>query len=378
MLVELWKYQVLFQVLQPVKAHKVSSGSTEVHEHDAFFLLVSQVQEYLFPFSARYNSLLATILIQLAPCFIVLSIPGLRKSHSDNKSSVLLPVLVSFAFGTLLGDILLHILPELFESDETNPTVTGSAIFAGFIAFLFLDKAMRVMSSGVGEEISLSSHSHSHTHAHDSQEIATSSSVSVVKDEDGLKQRKNLKSIEKVEEKPLSLQKLDQKSKFAAYLNIVTGCVHNVTDGIALASSFYTSKHMGATTTIAVLFHEIPHEIGDFVILLSSGFTFAQALKSQLITSIGAIVGTAIGCTLNEMRSDSKHSSSTALNWLIQSDLLLPVSTGVFIYIATVGVAPQILQRVSTDKSHEAKIWTLQLGSVIAGFALMMALALLE
>lgn len=379
MIALLHKLFVLLQVVKPVVAHKHDSDIADSYEHDPSAQLIHQIQDYLFPFSARYNSILATLLIQLAPCFIIFSIPGLKKSKTSGQRSSLLPVLVSFAFGTLLGDILLHLIPEIFESIEnTQPSfiLIGSAIFTGFLAFLFLDKTLRVMSIGTGKEISLSSHSHSHVQ--ESDEIATSSSINAPQSTNGLKQRKTRNIATKPTRKAAKAHESHQKPNIAAYLNIVTGCVHNITDGIALASSFYSSRHVGATTTIAVMFHEIPHEIGDFVILLSSGFTFPQALKSQLVTSIGAMVGTAIGCALNEMPQSTSKTSTTSTHWLLQPDLLLPISTGGFIYIATVGVAPQVLQLTCSNKSQEARIWILQLVSIIAGFALMMALALLE
>lgn len=372
----------LLQVLRTVVAHKHASDHAVSHEHDKFAVMVHHIQDYLFPFSARYNSILATLLIQLVPCFIIFSIPGLKGSQTSGQDNILLPVLVSFAFGTLLGDILLHLIPEIFEPlmgktghSHSSVIIAGSAIFAGFMAFLFLDKSLRLMSMGTGEEISLSTHSHSHVQESDS--VSSTSAVEASHTSSELNQRKVSKSAEPAVEKPTETHHSHPKPNIAGYLNIVTACVHNITDGIALASGFYSSKHVGTTTTIAVMFHEIPHEIGDFVILLSSGFTFAQALKSQLVTSIGAMVGTAIGCALNEINSPESGHTKPA-HWIMQSNMLLPISTGGFIYIATVGVAPQLLRFTTSNKSQEIKIWLLQLVSIIVGFGMMTALALLE
>ncbi|QLL32282.1 hypothetical protein HG536_0C04510 [Torulaspora globosa] len=356
-------------------SHKHSHGAESSHNHDAFSHVVQRIQDTFFPFSPRYNSVLATLAIQLAPCVVIFSIPGLKKSQKGGQHSAFLPILVSFAFGTLLGDIFLHLIPEIFETvsvaggSHTSPSILGSAILAGFMLFLFVDKSLRVMSTGSGEEISLSSHSHSHIH--EPAEAVSSGTAEVPHNASRLTRRKKASDhIATQQKKLVDDPATSRKPNVSAYLSIITGCVHNVTDGIALASSFYSSRHIGATTTIAVMFHEVPHEVGDFVILLSGGFTFAQAVKSQLITSVGALLGTAIGCFLNEW-------GNTA-GWYTQSPLLLPISCGGFIYIATVAVAPQVLQSISASKTQEIKLWALQFVSIVSGFAVMAALRLIE
>lgn len=334
--------------------------------HDAFSQVVQRIQDTVFPFSPRYNSVLATLAIQLAPCVVIYSIPGLKESQKGQDSAIL-PILVSFAFGTLLGDIFLHLIPEIFEpvsAGAASAAILGSAMLAGFMLFLFVDKSLRVMSTGSGEEISLSSHSHSHVN----EPEAVSSGTEIRHSASELTRRK--KPSDTAQDKKIEVPVTTQNATVSPYLNVITGCVHNITDGIALASSFYSSRHIGATTTIAVLFHEVPHEVGDFVILLSGGFTFTQAVKSQLITSIGALLGTAIGCLLNEWNSTT--------NWSTQSSLLLPISCGGFIYIATVAVAPQVLQSISANKTQETRLWALQLVSIATGLAVMAALRLIE
>ena len=90
---------------------------------------------------------------------------------------------------------------------------------------------------------------------------------------------------------------------------------------------------------VAILLHEVPHEIGDFAILVQSGFTRSQAMKAQLLTAIGAMVGTAIGLLL-EGATDSP-----AAGWI------LPFTAGGFIYVATTTVIPVLLEDVSLKQS---------------------------
>lgn len=68
-----------------------------------------------------------------------------------------------------------------------------------------------------------------------------------------------------------------------------------------MSASFYASPTIGATTTVAVFFHEIPHEVGDFALLVQSGFTKRQAMMSQFVTAIGALLGTLIGIAVQEL-----------------------------------------------------------------------------
>lgn len=70
-----------------------------------------------------------------------------------------------------------------------------------------------------------------------------------------------------------------------------------------MSASFYASPTIGATTTVAVFFHEIPHEVGDFALLIQSGFSKKAAMGSQFITAIGALIGTLIGIAIQEFGS---------------------------------------------------------------------------
>lgn len=312
---------------------------------------IHHLQNYLFPFNARYNSMLATLIIQLMPCVVIQLIPGLK----NGGDSPILSILVAFALGTLLGDVLLHLIPEIFDSivESVNPhtdgLILGSAIFVGFLLFLFLDKSIRILSQDGGI------HSHSHGHSHSHTEVSE-------------KDKKDKK---------------EHQDSTSPLLNIATGFIHNATDGIALASSFYTSKHVGVTTSVAVIFHEIPHELGDFAILLANGFTFPQALKSQFVTSLGALMGTAIGCALNEM-STTQEQSLEKSSGFDASQLLLPITAGGFLYLSTVGVVPQLLQSSSSprdsnkNKAQEFKKWFAQLTAILTGFSLMLYIALQE
>lgn len=86
-------------------------------------------------------------------------------------------------------------------------------------------------------------------------------------------------------------EKSDKPKHVSAYLNLMANCIDNFTHGLAVGGSFLISFRLGALTTFAILVHEIPHEVGDFAILLRSGFNRWDAARAQLLTATGGIFG---------------------------------------------------------------------------------------
>lgn len=139
--------------------------------------------------------------------------------------------------------------------------------------------------------------------------------------------------------------------RLSAYLNLIADFTHNITDGLAISSSFYASPTLGATTTVAVFFHEIPHEVGDFALLIQSGFSKSRAMGAQFVTALGALLGTCLGIAVQELGRSGTSSANksgsnagllgTGLGW---GDLLLPFTAGTFLYVGTVAVIPDLLE----------------------------------
>ena len=86
-------------------------------------------------------------------------------------------------------------------------------------------------------------------------------------------------------------EKKDKPKHISGYLNLMANCIDNFTHGLAVGGSFLISFRLGALTTFAILVHEIPHEVGDFAILLRSGFNRWDAARAQLLTATGGIFG---------------------------------------------------------------------------------------
>lgn len=166
--------------------------------------------------------------------------------------------------------------------------------------------------------------------------------------------------------------------RLSAYLNLIADFTHNITDGLAISSSFYASPTLGATTAVAVFFHEIPHEVGDFALLIQSGFSKSRAMGAQFITALGALLGTCLGIAVQELGksgaslANTNGSSAgllgTGLGW---GDLLLPFTAGTFLYVGTVAVIPDLLE-TSSDRDLEIRKTTKQFLAMALGAGIML------
>lgn len=211
-------------------------------------------------------------------------------------------VLVSLAVGALLGDAFIHLIPEAFEM-SSSPLSVSLLIVSGIIMFFALEKFM-----------------HWHHHGDDTESYHVHPVGRLVLFSDG---------------------------------------VHNFIDGIIIGISFLTSVPLGIATTIAVILHEIPQEIGDFAVLLHSGYTRRRALWLNFLSALAAMIGTIFVFVVGEASKQF-------------TDAILPLAAGGFIYIAVADLMPELNK---TKKVHQS---LLQLASLIFGVMLMVGLLFLE
>ncbi|KAJ2784770.1 hypothetical protein H4R18_000897 [Coemansia javaensis] len=359
------------------------------------------------------SSLLATVYISLFPNLILFATP----SAIPNR---VLRVMVGFAVGGLLGDVFLHLLPHMFSGEHSHGhdhnhdhdhhthdgpdehvrnTVYGCAIFLGLTVFFAVDKFMRLFGSGHSHS---HSHQHSHSHGHDAAGASGHGSASDSDSKHRLRKRRSAKprratrdANEADDEKDshdeppaASRQDAPRQIKLSAYLNLIADATHNFTDGLAMSASFYLSHAAGLSTFVAVFFHEIPHELGDFAILVQSGFSRTSALASQFFTALGAIAGTIAGILIEEAGKGNSLNLAglytpgvpvfapsapdqprpllasllggilgllpPAVAGVPWSKLVIPFTAGGFIYVGTVSVLPDLLQPDDSDGDSAA------------------------
>uniref|UniRef100_A0A0N4XFX9 Zinc transporter ZIP12 n=1 Tax=Nippostrongylus brasiliensis TaxID=27835 RepID=A0A0N4XFX9_NIPBR len=139
--------------------------------------------------------------------------------------------------------------------------------------------------------------------------------------------------------------------------------VHNFIDGIAIGTSFMSSTKLGIITSIAVICHELPHELGDFAVLIESGLSTATALGFNLLSALTAFLGLFVSISLGEFKE--------VQTWL------LAITAGMFLYVAWI----DMLSHLKHDGSH-VDHWTfacfLQYSGFCVGFVLILALGWFE
>jgi zinc and cadmium transporter len=209
--------------------------------------------------------------------------------------------LVAFAVGALFGDVFIHLLPESFEKIGANLT-SSLLVIVGFLIFFALEKFIRWRHLGSAQTVKL-------------QPVVT--------------------------------------------MNIVGDAIHNLIDGMLIAASFMVSVPIGITTTVAIVLHEIPQEIGDFGILVNGGMAIKKALMFNLLAALMAFLGAVITILIG----------AQVENYAVY---LLPVTAGGFIYIAGPDLIPELQQEVKLSSS----IW--QFLALLMGVVVMALLSFLE
>merc|ERR1712012_910684 len=330
--------------------------------------------------SIWFNAMMATLLISAAPFFILFLIP-LDKSKDKEW---LLKIMLAFASGGLLGDAFLHLIPHAMmaaepedghghshshghshgdgEEHAPHDMSVGLGVLAGVLAFLCVEKFVRIMKGGHGHgSAPAKTEEKPKKKDTDSKEKKKAkSSDNEEEDEDTEeKTKKEKKNDEKKGESSGDVAEEDEEIKVAGYLNLAADCFHNFTDGLAVGASFLAGDSIGMITTLTILFHEIPHEIGDFAILIQSGVPRGKAIALQLLTAVGAVTGCAASLILGGPTEAA-------------ASLALPFTAGGFIYIATVHVIPELLEGASFKQS------VLEVRAMLAGVGMMVIIAQYE
>lgn len=327
----------------------------------------------------------ATVLISAAPFFVLFLIPV--ESNSPRHRS-LLQILLSFASGGLLGDAFLHLIPHALEphshhtleqpghghshSGQGPILSVGLWVLSGIVAFLVVEKFVRHVKGGHGHS---HGHGHGHTHrshGHEKQEHPSRekpSSEEEEKEAGGLRKRR--RGSTRTKDGPVRPQnpegeKTGSDLRVSGYLNLAADFAHNFTDGLAIGASFRAGRGLGILTTMTVLLHEVPHEVGDFAILVQSGCSKKQAMRLQLLTAVGALAGTACALLTEGGAVGSTGAGGTGPGWV------LPFTAGGFIYVATVSVLPELLREASPLQS------LLEVLGLLGGVVMMVLIAHLE
>ncbi|OGG55305.1 hypothetical protein A3D62_01640 [Candidatus Kaiserbacteria bacterium RIFCSPHIGHO2_02_FULL_49_11] len=213
--------------------------------------------------------------------------------------------LVSLAVGALFGDAIIHLIPEAFESFDSG-AYAALFIIVGFFIFFILEKFLHWH------------HHHGGSHTHEVSSVHPLGRIVLVSDG-----------------------------------------MHNFLDGMIVAAAYLVSVEVGIATTIAIILHEVPQEIGDFGILIHAGYTRARALFVNFLSALAAILGAVVVFLFGEMSASV-------------TPALVAMAAGSFLYIAGSDLVPE-LHKISGIKNS-----ILQFAAIMIGVALMFALIFLE
>lgn len=199
--------------------------------------------------------------------------------------SRILLYLVSFATGAILGTVFLHLLPEVMEHSE-NPLVGSVLILAGMMLAFCIEKFIHWHHCHRTE--------HDDDHGHHTHPLGS--------------------------------------------LILIGDGIHNFIDGMLIVSAYLVSIPVGVATTIAVVLHEIPQELGDISLLLHSGFSRKSAILWNTVSACTALLGAAIAYFFEARVSGLEF-------------YLLPIAAGNFLYIATTDLIPELHKETRLGKT---------------------------
>jgi zinc and cadmium transporter len=244
------------------------------------------------------QTLLSVALVSAVPLAIAVLLP-------PNEASLrrIVPLLVAFAAGALLGAAFLHMLPESLAAGGRGAR-HGAIVLTGFFGFFILEQY-------------LWSHEHASWRA------------------------------SRLHLSPLAL------------LNVVGDGIHNMVDGMVIAAAYLTDTSLGVATTLAVLLHEVPQEIGDLGILLHTGLSRRRAIAWNMASALSAFVG-AVGVLVVGARV-------TQL-----ATVLVPFAAGGFIYIAASDLVPQLREESVDGRRTSALMVALALGVGLVALPLLL------
>jgi zinc and cadmium transporter len=255
---------------------------------------------------------------------------GLFLLLPERVGTRMLPHFVSFATGALIGAALLGLLPEAMEGvGPGGAHAIGAAMVVGLGVFFVIEKLV-LWRHAHSQERNGQEHNHGndHNHRHDHDGHEHGHDLSLASNEghkrSGATHEHGVGDL--------------GRGGVAGVLVLIGDSVHNTLDGILIAAAFLTDVPLGLVTTLAVAAHEIPHRVGDFVILLHAGFSSRRAMFLNMATGLTSVLGGIV-----------------AYFGLSRAQAALPYALAVaaagFLYIAVAGLIPGLHRRADPRTS---------------------------
>ncbi|XP_023660856.1 zinc transporter ZIP5 isoform X2 [Paramormyrops kingsleyae] len=343
-----------FTFLCPALLYQIDSGVCLQHTEED---VVEDQSGMHFLIALGWGSLALTLISLpslLALGTVTLLTPGLLQS--------LLCPMVALAVGTLCGDALLHLLPHAnsgshSDSGMQNSILKGLCVLAGLYLLFLVESIMELHRHHKKENKEPHSSAQNVTGARELVPLQGKSSV----EESRPPESSNEADFENRHEHPAP-----RHSGMASLVwMVVTGDgIHNFTDGLAIGAAFTRSLAGGLSTTVAVFCHELPHELGDFAVLLAAGWPIRRLLlfsgMSAALGFLGLVAGTVLGHHLAQL-----------------SPWILAVTAGIFLHVALTDMMPEMLHGECGPVAPLTR-FLLQNVGLVAGVGIMLCIALFE
>lgn len=245
-----------------------------------------------------------------------------------NARTQWIPMLISYAIGAMLGAVFLEILPHAFHEASSVENMAATVLF-GILLFFVLEKLV------------LWRHCHGeHCEAHAMHTEAECEATTATT------------KFKAVAEKAPSINKHAHShhhdSGRSGMMIMVGDTFHNFVDGILIAAAFMIDIRLGAVTAMAIIAHEIPQEVGDFLILLHSGYSKRQALLFNLFSSLATVVGGVL----------AYFALQTVQSWIAT---ILGLAAASMLYVAVADLIPGLHKRTEL-KATIAQVSLIALG----------------
>ncbi|KAM8975954.1 zinc transporter ZIP5 [Pelodytes ibericus] len=322
---------------------------------------------------------LAITLVSGPSLLAVLVVPFLRR----HAFRYLLRFLVALAVGTLCGDALLHLLPHTQESHtdaghskeshSVGPVLKGLTVLGGIYLLFLIENLMELLNHrqrrkknshrerpAPGEDCTTVLRDLGHPVDSDFCEV---SGVADLQASSELQEeRKPRESHASVDNHGHSHSAGGKGIAEFVWMVLLGDGIHNFTDGLAIGAAFSTGVTGGLSTSVAVFCHELPHELGDFAVLLQAGVPVKRVLFFSLVSAFLSYMGMLTGAVIS-------RSSDQLTPWIFAA------TAGIFLYVALVDMLPQMLHRGTSDV-YQGKDFFMHSIGFLLGAVIMLCIAL--